>query len=96
MEKPKYFKFRFVFTVFALLWVGFFLFGNKGVFALWNLQKECEQLNSEIKKEELRIDSLKIVYERLESDSAFIARKVRENLGYIDSGETLIKFVNEE
>lgn len=96
MATKKLPKLRFIFTVIALVWVGIFLFGNKGIFALWNLQKECESLKVEITDEEQRIDSLKIVYKRLESDSSFIARKVRENLGYVDSGETLIKFINEE
>lgn len=96
MEKRKVPKLRFILTLIAIVWVGFFLFGNKGIFALWNLQKECNQLSVEIAAEQNRIDSLNIVYDRLEKDSAFIARKVRENLGYIDSGETLIKFINEE
>lgn len=96
MEKPKALKLRFILTLIAILWVGFFLFGNKGVFALWNLQKECDLLSVQITAEEQRIDSLHTVYKRLENDSTFIARKVRENLGYVDSGEILIKFINEE
>lgn len=96
MDTSRFFKVRFIFTLVALLWVGFFLFGNKGIFALWRLQKECDRLEIQIAREKENIDSLQTVYERLESDSAFIARKVRENLGYVDSGETLIKFINKE
>lgn len=93
--KEKFAKIRIVFSVLALLWVGLFLFGERGIVALWRLEKECKKLEASIVLEKQSYDSLLVIQERLKTDSSYIQRQVRSQLGYIDSGETVIKFITD-
>jgi cell division protein FtsB len=80
--------------------IAFMLFsivaGKSGLISLWNLDKECNGLELLIKEEREKIDSLTLVEERLKTDSTYIKRTIREELGYIKDGETIIKFVDRD
>ncbi len=87
---------RLIVTVLALAWIGQFLISPKGVLALWRLERECKDIEAAISADSTARDSLVDLRNRLKTDSAFIARQVRENLGYIEDGERVIKFVVQE
>ena len=64
------------------------------------LQKELRareaELRTDIQKEAEALRMLKLKQEKLQTDTRFIEKIAREDLGYAKPGETVFRFVDEE
>jgi len=59
------------------------------------LQRDVAALETKISDEKGRINQLKDYQERMKSDSEFVEKIAREDLGYAKPGEYVIKFVGD-
>ncbi len=87
---------RWIIAIILSLLLFSFVAGKSGLISLWKLEKECKGLEKSIILEQEKIDSLTVVVERLKESPSYIERTVREELGYIKSGEKVIKFVDRD
>ncbi|MGM0442977.1 MAG: FtsB family cell division protein [Fibrobacterota bacterium] len=87
---------RYIAGAVGVLWTLFFLFNDSGLFAVMNIRRDTQKLTEELRKKRRVVDSLKEERRRLRTDSVYIRRAVKSRLGYIDSGEIMIRFVDEE
>ncbi|ERP38832.1 FtsB family cell division protein [Chitinivibrio alkaliphilus] len=92
----KYIRIRDILLLLFLLWGGNFIFGTRGVIALQRIERANERRQQEIHRYTQKLDSLTTYAELLEKDTTYIRRMVKQNMGYIDSGERIIRFVDEE
>jgi cell division protein FtsL len=80
-----------LFVIAALLCgAGFFFFGKQGIYYLL---REERAKSMEIRQGRHTIDSLRQEIARLSSDTAYIERIARENLGMARSDEKIYKFI---
>ena len=77
--------------------MGYFLFhtveGKRGVFVLQNLNKEINKSEQQLAKLQEKREKLEFVAVSLRSESIdpdVLDEKIRQNLGYIRHGETVI------
>ncbi len=75
----------------------FFIAVNQyGLFRLWRLQKEHEQLQTEIALIREKSQSLRIEQSRLENDMVYIERLAREKYRMVRRGEKVFRVVPSE
>ena len=72
------------------------IFGTRGFYTLFKLNRKCDKLEQTIVSDSLKLDSLTTVEKRLESDPKYIERVAREKLGVHKSGEVVIKFIDKQ
>ncbi|MGM0462537.1 MAG: FtsB family cell division protein [Fibrobacterota bacterium] len=96
MKRFDFLRIRTLLAVLFVLWTVSFLFNDAGYFTLRDLEKETQALREEVQKKQKTVDSLETVLHRLETDTVYIRRTIKSELGYIDSGETLIRFMEEK
>lgn len=70
----------------------FVTFNRNGVLNYLSLRRQREGLQDEVDSLELLRDSLTVEVQRLQTDSAYMERMVREILGWGRPGEMIIRF----
>lgn len=69
------------------------LFNRTGFMAIADIQEDVHGIKAENELLSHEIDSLNLVIHLLESDSAYMEKRVREILGWGRPGETVIRFM---
>jgi len=69
--------------------------GSTNVFSLWGLKRQNDSYAQQYQQAQKQIDSLKIVIEKLQSDTAYIEKIAREQLGMARSDERVITFIED-
>lgn len=84
-------------AAFGLFLMGYFLFhtveGKRGVFVLQNLNQDIQKSEQQLAKLEEKRKSLEFVAVSLRSDQIdpdILDEKIRQNLGYVRLGESII------
>ena len=73
-----------------------FIFNRNGLLAILSLNREKQETLLEIEYYREGIDRLRSEIERLQSDSFYIEKRIREILGWGRMGEMIIRIVPEE
>jgi cell division protein FtsB len=84
---------RLVIVLILLLFCYFFLAGDYGLIKIWAQRRQIEKLEQETHRLRAEQFDLKQQCLKLQSDSAYIEKKVREELGMIRPGERVYQFV---
>ncbi|MFO8184459.1 MAG: septum formation initiator family protein [Candidatus Aegiribacteria sp.] len=79
-------------SVFVLL-VVILIFNRHGFMALAGLKGDVERMDGRIDSLRNEIDSLEAEISRLQNDSLYLERMVREVLGWGRAGEHIVRFV---
>lgn len=83
---------RWLLSGIVILFLFSIIAGKSGLLSLLKIDNESTSLSKSIELEKSKIDSLTLVEERLRVDKSYIKRVVKEELGYIENGETVIRF----
>lgn len=70
-----------------------YLGGDYGLLKIWSQRKQIEQLRQEIHRLHAEQIDLKKECQKLETDSSYIEKKVREELGMVKEEEKVYQFV---
>lgn len=74
---------------------GFVLFSKRGIIARVGLEMEKQAMQAEIAQVRQQQDSLRIVIQRLQSDTTLIEKLAREKYGMVRPGETVYRIEQE-
>lgn len=75
--------------------LGFVLFSKRGIIARVGLEMEKQAMQAEIAQVRQQQDSLRIIIQRLQSDTTLIEKLAREKYGMVRPGETVYRVEQE-
>ena len=75
--------------------LGFVLFSKRGIIARVGLEMEKQTMPAEIAQVRQQQDSLRIIIQRLQSDTTLIEKLAREKYGMVRPGETVYRVEQE-
>ena len=78
----------------AALFIIVLIGGRSGLLALFSAHRQTLTMETDIRRLNLQMDSLNLVIDRLQHDTAFIERMAREKLGMARSDEKVFKFID--
>ena len=87
---------RLVLTVMAVVMVAGLAVGGNGFYKVRQMQRELDVLEKEIVQLRARTVELTRTVDRLRNDPAYIEQRVREDLGWVRDGETVLKFPSQK
>ena len=76
----------------AVLTLGLAVYGGNQVLRVTHMRRDIEAMERDIVTLRARADELSRAVERLRNDPAYIEKLAREELGYVRSDETVLKF----
>lgn len=79
-------------SLFLLAMMALTVWGDRGLLAMWRMQRELERLVREIEIVEQTNATLAHEVQRLRSDLGYIEKIAREELGLVRPGEIVFKF----
>ena len=91
--KPKIISVRWLIILLIIFLSSLILTGPSGIISLLNAHNKNKDLENKAVELQRCIDSLKITIVRLKTDTAYIERVAREQLGMAKKNEKVYKFV---
>ena len=80
----------------GLVTAGLLVFGGAGLVRVWQMKREMQVLEREIRDLRVEADRLNRTVDRLREDPALIEQLAREELGMVKGGEKVLKFPAEK